>query len=59
MGARHDLGGGMERIKEEMTLLKLPPPPLIMPRQGILPGDSDLSVRVSAFSGYGTVHKGP
>lgn len=56
MGSRHNLAGGRERIKAEMPLLKPPPLSLIMVLQWILPGDSDLRVRGSVFSGVGTDH---
>ena len=56
MGSRHNLAGGRERIKAEMSLLKPPPLSSIMPLQGILPGDSDLRVRGSALGGFGTDH---
>lgn len=56
MGYRHNLAGGRERIMAEMPLFKPPSLSLIMPLQWILPGDSDLSVRGTAFDGFGTDH---
>lgn len=54
---RGSLGSTGERIEEEMALLKPLPPSLRMPLQWILPGNSDLLVRGSAFGGFGTAHK--
>lgn len=57
-GTRLNLEGGRERIEEEMALL-MPSPSPWMPLPRILPGVSDLPARGSAFSGFGTAHKGP
>lgn len=63
MSARHNLGGGRERVKEEMPLLRPPSPFLVMYVNPVDSGDSDLGVwgfrplRSSAFSRFGTAHQ--